>query len=65
MKRVTITMNINTTGEAFGEFPEVEIASILRDLACKFDVNGILGQTLRDMNGNICGTVVIESDPGE
>ena len=65
IKGVTIT--INTTGAAFADFAEHEIARILSNLATKFrDDNDVyMPQTLRDTNGNTCGTVVIEWGPEE
>jgi len=47
---------IKTDNEAFGEFPEVEVARILRKLADKIETNGGLDDvSLMDVNGNKVG----------
>lgn len=58
-----ITIRIQTTGAAF-DSPAEELARILRELADRLDHAGgnmpDVSQTLRDINGNTCGTVTIE-----
>jgi hypothetical protein len=59
-----IAINIRTSGAAFEDSPTSEIARILRKLADQFENDGIPAQTLRDVNGNTCGSVAIESLKG-
>lgn len=54
-----LTIQINNTGAAFDN-PEHEAARILRRLADQIE-NQTAPEVLRDLNGNICGTV--EFDP--
>lgn len=55
-----ITIRIQTGNAAFEDAPASEVARILRELADGFEHDGIPAQTLRDVNGNTCGTVTIE-----
>ena len=58
-----ITIKIETGNAAFEDSPTAEIARILRKLADDFERNGIPPETLRDINGNFCGSVhIVESD---
>ncbi|WP_299450050.1 hypothetical protein [uncultured Pigmentiphaga sp.] len=57
-----ITIKIETGNSAFEEFPAQEIARILRDLAGRFERDGLPPVALRDFNGNLCGTVSIRTD---
>ena len=60
MERVTIT--INTTNDAFGDFPEFanhELARIINTLAIDI-ADGKEPETLLDINGNKVGKVVYE-----
>lgn len=61
MKRVTIT--IDTTSKAFKTYPELEVGYILEHLVSKLGIGVVFPQTLRDTHGNVCGTVVVESEP--
>lgn len=65
MKQVTIT--IRTEGAAFETFLDSgEVCNILHALAFEFENKGrAISQTIRDRNGIVCGTVVIECEPGE
>ena len=52
---MTFSLTINTANDAFkGNYPEVELARILRDLADQI-VDGATSGRLRDVNGNRCG----------
>ena len=55
-----LTIEIKNTGSAF-EFPEQEIARILRQLAYRIEEEEF-PTTIRDINGNTCGTVVFNPD---
>ena len=50
-----LTIDIFNSGEAFDE-PAAELARILRRLAQQIE-DGTAPETLRDINGNRCGTV--------
>jgi len=56
-----VTIQIQTGNAAFDESPTREVARILRDLASRFERDGLPPETLRDLNGNACGTVAIEA----
>lgn len=58
MERIIIT--IGTGNAAFDETPASEIARVLRVLAERFDQDGLPPETLRDINGNECGTVQVD-----
>ena len=51
-----LKIEIYNTGSAF-DFPEQEIARILRQLAYRIEEEEF-PKTVRDINGNTCGTVV-------
>ena len=51
-----ITINIENSGSAFDDQPEVEVARILRELARSIE-QGCERTKLYDINGNKCGTV--------
>ena len=55
----TVTITINTENAAFEDSPTGEIARILRDLAERFEQDGIPPEKLFDINGNSVGTVTI------
>jgi hypothetical protein len=57
MERITIS--IETGNAAFEDSPTGEIGRILRDLAERFEQDGIPPEVLRDINGNTCGYVTI------
>ena len=68
MESVTIT--IETGDAAFEDSPVSEVARILRDLASRFERDGVSycltlrdinGLTLHDINGNRCGLVSIQA----
>ena len=52
-----ITIEIETVNDAFSEYPELEIARILQDLAHKIE-NGQQPERIRDINGNTIGRVI-------
>ena len=56
-----ITIEINGGGAAFEEQPRAEVARILRELAIDIEL-GVDRTTLRDVNGNKCGTVSMQID---
>lgn len=61
-ERITIT--IETANAAFDDRPASEIARILTDLAKDFKFCGGVAENignLRDVNGNTCGSVRVES----
>lgn len=58
MENITIT--IATGGAAFEDAPASEIARILRQLANRFERDGIPAEKLYDANGNACGRCTIE-----
>lgn len=58
-----ITINIENSGEAFNE-PRPEIARILRELADSIEL-GTDRTTVRDINGNKCGTVAMALEDAE
>ena len=57
-----ITIRIETGNAAFEDSPTGEIARLLRDLADRFEQDGIPPSTLHDLNGNFCGEVQIVGD---
>lgn len=57
-----ISIRIETGNAAFEEHPAHEIARILRKLAAQFELDGLPPANLRDLNGNVCGTVYIRTD---
>ena len=68
MESVTIT--IETGDAAFDDSPVSEVARILRDLASRFERDGVSycltlrdinGLTWHDINGNRCGLVSIQA----
>jgi len=58
MERITITLE--TGNDAFYESPTTEIRRILRDLADHVYDEGEWPEVLRDINGNVCGSVKVE-----
>jgi len=56
----TITITINTENDAFWPDADVEVARILRAMADRLDQYGI-PPVPRDINGNVCGTVEVQS----
>ena len=59
MERIIIT--IETGNAAFEESPTGEIGRILRDLAERFEQDGLLhDRQLYDINGNDCGCVQVD-----
>jgi hypothetical protein len=58
MERIIIT--IETGNAAFEDSPTGEIGRILRDLADRFEQNGIPDGNLLDINGNVCGSVQVD-----
>lgn len=58
MENITITLE--TGNAAFGDAPATEIARILRQLAGRFERDGIPPEKLYDANGNACGRCTIE-----
>lgn len=55
-----LTIQIFQENAAFADCPEIETARILRKLADQIE-NQTAAGVLRDINGNLCGTV--EFDP--
>ncbi len=53
-----IRINIETGNAAFESEPATEVARILRQLADRLE-EGRHVQALRDINGNLCGEVII------
>lgn len=51
-----ITINIENSGSAFDDEPNIEVARILRELARSIE-QGVERTKLYDINGNKCGTV--------
>lgn len=51
-----ITINIENSGSAFDDEPQIEVARILRELARSIE-QGVERTKLYDINGNKCGTV--------
>ena len=49
-------IRINTDNAAFQAEDNCELSRILHDLACSVVLNGTDRRTLRDRNGNTCGT---------
>ena len=58
MERIIIT--IETGNAAFGDAPATEIGRILRDLAQRCERDGVPPESVRDINGNPCGTVQVD-----
>lgn len=54
-----ITITIETGNAAFDDSPTAEIARILRDLAARFERDGLPPSKVFDANGNSCGRVEI------
>lgn len=54
-----IEILISTDNAAFEDSPASEVARILRELAERFEDDGIPPARLRDVNGNTCGTVEV------
>lgn len=59
MNRITITVNMSSS--AFEEKPEAELSRVLRLIAYDILWGNTPPQTVRDIEGNICGTCVIET----
>lgn len=64
MSQINIT--IDTGNSAFDHEPSVEVARILRDLTKRIARDGILDvylydSELRDINGNYCGELAVQS----
>lgn len=57
-ERITIT--IETGNVAFDDHPATEVGRILRDLADRFEYQGVVPDHLRDINGNTVGSVLIK-----
>jgi hypothetical protein len=57
MRRIEIT--IDTMNAAFDPEPTVEIARILTDAACQIQAGDTRNRNIRDINGNICGRIVV------
>ena len=55
-----LKIEIYNTGSAF-DFPEQEIARILRQLAYRIEEEEF-PTAIRDINGNNCGTVIFNPD---
>ena len=51
---------ITTGNAAFDDEPASEIARILRNLAERFEHDGIPPEAIRDANGNVCGSVEVQ-----
>lgn len=54
-----ITINIENSGSAFDDEPNIEVARILRELARSIE-QGVERTKLYDINGNKCGTVQMD-----
>ena len=50
-----VTLEITKMGNAAFEYPEGEVARILRELADKIEAQGLTGGVLMDYNGNKVG----------
>lgn len=57
-----VTIRISTENDAFTDAPASEIARILRDLAAQYERDGEPLRTIRDANGNRCGTIITVSE---
>jgi hypothetical protein len=57
-----IIITVETGNEAFIDHPAGEVARILRDLACQFEVLGLHRLVVRDSNGNAVGLVELEGE---
>lgn len=62
----TLLLRFDIGNSAFGDFPQIEVARILRDLADKIDARGLPGGlecfAARDINGNRIGALTVEED---
>lgn len=58
MDKITIT--IHTTNDAFGTYPNLQVARILENLANRLQSGGSMPTKLIDYNGNVVGTVEVE-----
>ncbi len=58
-----ITINIENSGSAFDDEPNIEVARILRELARSIE-QGVERTKLYDINGNKCGTVQMDLEAG-
>lgn len=58
MERIIIT--IETGNAAFDESPTTELRRILHDLGDRVYDDGIFPDQIRDINGNVCGTVRVD-----
>jgi hypothetical protein len=58
MENITIT--IETGNAAFDDSPTAEIARILRDLAKRFELDGLPPSKILDANGNCVGRCEVE-----
>ncbi len=60
---MNFTISIACDNAAFQETPEIEVARILTNLAKKIEANGLDAvEKLRDINGNVVGSVTIKKD---
>lgn len=62
----TLNLRFDIGNAAFGEFPQVEVSRILRELADKIEERGLPGGlsclAARDFNGNRIGALTVEED---
>lgn len=57
---MNITIKINTENDAFQNgMLRFEVAQILDDLSREVNDFGIVSKPIRDVNGNICGSVKV------
>ncbi|BAQ50321.1 hypothetical protein [Methylobacterium aquaticum] len=52
-----ITVSFSTGSAAFADSPTTEIARILREIADRFEQDGLSGVAIYDLNGNFVGEV--------
>ena len=53
----TIKITISTDNAAFEDYPKLEVARILHQLADDINHRGLTSVNLRDVNGNTCGAM--------
>jgi hypothetical protein len=52
-----LNLNIETDNDAFGDFPQIELARIFREIAYKLETGISPNFFLRDIDGNKVGQV--------
>ncbi len=56
---IQLRIVIETVNSAFDDYPHIECARILREIADRLESTGIPSTPL-DINGNKCGSVTVE-----